>query len=471
MSGISKECAAGFEIKKSELKVATSRFRLSASLLPLALRGLDALMVVIGGLVALELRGFSEIGIQLPSDLRGYYSLILSGGILFLLLSGEANRSWRASTIAATLLRVGSIWLLTAGSLLVWLFISKASESYSRLWFIYWTLFGILFLWLERGMVQWLLRRFRKSALHLKSVILIGKGSSAELIQTRIREAEWTGYQILETFFDADEDTLEHLSRQPPDEIWLSFPLSENEKIHRILYGLRHCTAPIRLSPDWLTFRLINHGVSDVAGIPMIDLSASPLTGTSQLLKFLEDKLLALVILLLVSPVMLLIAVGVKISSPGPIFYRQTRIGLNNQPFQMLKFRSMPVDIEKEGPRWGNSGAKVKSPFGRFIRRTSLDELPQFINVLRGEMSIVGPRPERPEFVEQFKEEIPSYMRKHLVKAGITGWAQVNGWRGDTDLQARIEHDLYYIEHWSLLFDLRIIFLTIFRGFYHSESL
>jgi putative colanic acid biosysnthesis UDP-glucose lipid carrier transferase len=446
--------------------VTTSHFRLSASLIPLALRGLDALMVVIGGLVALELRAFSEIGIQLPPDLRDYYSLILTGGLLFLLFSAEAHRSWRTTPVAATLLRVGSIWLLTVGLLLIWLFISKASESYSRLWFVYWSLFGVLLLWLERGLVHRLLRRFTKTALHLKSVALIGSGPSAKLIQTRIQEAEWTVYRIREIHPDADVAILERLSRQPPDEIWLSLPLSESDKIQQILYGLRHCAAPIRLSPDWLTFRLINHGISDVAGIPMIDLSASPLTGTSQVMKFLEDKILALLILLLVSPLMLLIALGVKLSSPGPVFYRQTRIGLNNRPFEMLKFRSMPADVEKGGIRWGAAGEKVKSPFGRFIRRTSLDELPQFINVLLGDMSIVGPRPERPEFVEQFKEEIPDYMRKHLVKAGITGWAQVNGWRGDTDLRPRIEHDLYYIENWTLGFDLRIILMTILRGFY-----
>ena len=136
----------------------------------------------------------------------------------------------------------------------------------------------------------------------------------------------------------------------------------------------------------------------------------------------------------------------------------------------MLKFRSMPVDTEKEGVSWGGSAAKAKTRFGQFIRKTSLDELPQFINVLRGDMSIVGPRPERPMFVEQFKEEIPDYMKKHLVKAGITGWAQVNGWRGDTDLKTRIEYDLYYIENWSLLFDIKIILLTVFKGFVNKHA-
>ena len=152
------------------------------------------------------------------------------------------------------------------------------------------------------------------------------------------------------------------------------------------------------------------------------------------------------------------------------MFYRQERVGINNKPFHMLKFRTMPVDTEKSGVQWGGSAAKATTRFGQFIRKTSLDELPQFLNVLKGDMSIVGPRPERPMFVEQFKEEIPDYMKKHLVKAGITGWAQVHGWRGDTDLKTRIEYDLYYIENWSLWLDLKIIVMTVFKGFVNKNA-
>jgi putative colanic acid biosynthesis UDP-glucose lipid carrier transferase len=201
-----------------------------------------------------------------------------------------------------------------------------------------------------------------------------------------------------------------------------------------------------------------------VVGMPVINLSASPLDSQAFLVKELEDKILSVLALVLLSPLFLIVAICVKLSSPGPVFYRQERIGWNGRPFTMLKFRSMPVDSEKDGVRWGNSREKKLTRFGAFIRRTSIDELPQFINVLMGDMSIVGPRPERTVFVEQFKDEIPNYMKKHLVKAGITGWAQVNGLRGDTDLAQRIEHDIYYIENWSLWFDLRILFLTVFRG-------
>ena len=167
---------------------------------------------------------------------------------------------------------------------------------------------------------------------------------------------------------------------------------------------------------------------------------------------------------------MLALAIGVKLSSPGPIFFRQQRLSWNGRVFNILKFRSMPVDVEHAGILWGNAKNKKVTPLGAFMRRTSLDELPQFINVLRGDMSIVGPRPERPIFVDQFKYEIPGYMQKHLVQAGITGWAQVNDWRGDTDLHKRIEYDLYYIENWSLFFDLKIILLTIFKGFTYKNA-
>ena len=189
-----------------------------------------------------------------------------------------------------------------------------------------------------------------------------------------------------------------------------------------------------------------------------------------RMVKWLEDKVLSSLILLLISPIMVLLALGVKLTSPGPVFYRQERVGLNSRPFNMLKFRSMPVDTEKSGVQWGGSAAKATTQFGQFIRKTSLDELPQFLNVLKGDMSIVGPRPERPMFVEKFKEEIPDYMKKHMVKAGITGWAQVHGWRGDTDLKTRIEYDLYYIENWSLWLDLKIIVMTVFKGFVNKNA-
>ena len=433
--------------------------------MPFIIRMMDMLTIWLSGLLALEVRAQTDLNLPIPWDLKGYYSLIAVGGLLFLFFSNEVYRSWRGAAVPFMLARVTGSWLMVVGLLLLWLFITKASEDYSRLWFGLWSALGASLLCCERLLAYSVLRHLRLRGYNLKHVALIGEGQAAEQLEHRLHQAGWSGYQIAERLHQPEEAELEALSERGLDEIWLALPLSDAKEIHRILKGLRHTSASIRLSPDWLTFRLINHGVSDILGIPMLDLSTSPMEGLNRVVKLFEDRILSLVILILLSPLMVILAIGVKLSSKGPIFYQQERVGLNNRSFVMLKFRSMPIGADSDLPQWGGATQKVTTRFGRFIRKTSLDELPQFINVLKGDMSIVGPRPERPQFVEQFKDEIPDYMRKHLVKAGITGWAQINGWRGDTDLQARIEHDLYYIEHWSLLLDLKIIVLTLFRIF------
>jgi Undecaprenyl-phosphate glucose phosphotransferase len=237
------------------------------------------------------------------------------------------------------------------------------------------------------------------------------------------------------------------------------------------LHELRHQTITTRLLLDIFGLNILNSSISKLAGFPVLNVRSSPMIGGNRLIKALEDRFLAGIILLLISPLFLLIPLAVKLSSPGPVFYRQKRISWNGKEFDMLKFRTMPVDAEAiTGPVWAREGEQRATKIGAFLRKTSLDELPQFINVLLGDMSIVGPRPERHVFVEEFKEKIPGYMQKHLVKAGITGWAQVNGWRGNTSLEKRIEYDLYYIENWSFLFDLKIIFLTCLQGFVNKNA-
>jgi len=256
-----------------------------------------------------------------------------------------------------------------------------------------------------------------------------------------------------------------------PDEVWITLPIKEEALLESILHDLQHATVTTRFIPNLFSHRLLNHSLTEIAGLPVISLSETPLYGINKVLKTLEDKVLSLMILTLLAPIMLIIAVIIKFTSVGPILYKQERVGWNNTIFTILKFRTMPVGVEDEsGPIWAKVNESRATKVGAFLRRTSLDELPQFINVLIGDMSIVGPRPERPFFVEQFKDEIPSYMKKHMVKAGITGWAQINGWRGDTDLSKRIECDLYYIENWSLWFDIKIILLTFYRGFISKHA-
>lgn len=442
----------------------------SPALISVVTRIADAFVIVVAGYLSLHVRQLIDIPVQFPENLSGYYSLVAAGALMFSGLSGDVYRSWRGSQLPTLLAKVLGRWMVVVALLLLWLFVFKASQEFSRIWFIVWGLSALLLLSLDRVVIYGVLRGLRRRGFNMKSVALVGGGQAAAALENRLAGAGWSGYRISLKIHDADLESLSKLAEAQVDEVWLALPLGNEQSIRDSLNALRHSTSSIRFVPDLFTLRLINHGVSDVLGMPMFDLSASPMTGLNQLLKWLEDKVLSSVILLLISPLMILLALGVKLTSPGPVFYRQERVGLNNKPFHMLKFRSMPVDTEKAGVKWGGSAAKATTRFGQFIRRTSLDELPQFLNVLKGDMSIVGPRPERPMFVEQFKEEIPDYMKKHMVKAGITGWAQVHGWRGDTDLKTRIEYDLYYIENWSLWLDLKIVFLTVFKGFVNKNA-
>jgi Undecaprenyl-phosphate glucose phosphotransferase len=227
----------------------------------------------------------------------------------------------------------------------------------------------------------------------------------------------------------------------------------------------------LQVIPDYSRFIALGAAVESFGGVPLIVLNDSPLYGYRAWLKRLMDFSLAGVGLLILSPLLMLIALAVRLSSRGPVLYRQERMGLDGRTFGMLKFRSMKVDAEdRTGAVWAVKNDDRRTMIGTFLRSTSLDELPQLWNVLTGDMSLVGPRPERPVFVDKFRHEIPNYMLRHRVKTGITGWAQVNGWRGDTSLEKRIECDIYYIRNWSLWLDVKILFLTVFKGFVNPNA-
>lgn len=223
--------------------------------------------------------------------------------------------------------------------------------------------------------------------------------------------------------------------------------------------------------PDLMKFTRLAAGIELISGVPVISIHDSPLVGVQGLFKRLVDFFGAVVAIIIFSPVMIASSILIPLTSRGPILYRQERMGLDGHTFMIWKFRTMPVDAEKKtGAVFATEGDNRATPLGRLLRRTSMDELPQFFNVLLGDMSLVGPRPERTVFVNDFRRNIPGYFLRHKVKAGITGWAQVNGWRGDTSIEKRIECDLYYIQNWSLSFDLRILLLTLVRGIIHKNA-
>jgi putative colanic acid biosynthesis UDP-glucose lipid carrier transferase len=388
----------------------------------------------------------------------------------------------RGVTLFEEVRRLANAWLMLAAIWFAFLFLSKTGTEFSRVWSTYWIVFGFVSHLVFRGGIRLTLRALRRRGYNLRHIAIVGAGRLGQEIAERLRRTPWSGL-ALRAFYDDDPglqgkvlhgvpvrgftaQILHDLDNDSLDQVWIALPMRAEERIRELLLGLRMHSVQVRFVPDIFNFTLLHHSVSEIAGFPVINLTDSPLEGINRAVKQIEDLVLSFVLLALLSPLMLLVALAVKLSSPGPVFYRQERITWNGERFEMLKFRSMPIDAEAQsGPVWATRNEPRATGIGAFLRRTSLDELPQFINVLRGEMSIVGPRPERPQFVHRFRQEIPGYMQKHLVKAGITGWAQVNDFRGDTDLKERIRYDLYYIENWSLWFDLRIIALTMIHIF------
>lgn len=255
------------------------------------------------------------------------------------------------------------------------------------------------------------------------------------------------------------------------DEVIAGLGAEDYERMPLVIQACEHTGTKLSLIPFYAKYMPPHPQFDSLNGLPLINLRRIPLDNLGNaFMKRAMDIVGALVLIVLSSPVMLFAAIGVKFSSPGPVIFRQKRVGLNKKPFYMYKFRSMRVNASSD-TGWSTNSDPRKTRFGSFIRKFSIDELPQFFNVLKGDMSLVGPRPELPHFVDQFKEEIPLYMVKHQVRPGITGWAQVNGLRGDTSIKERIEHDVYYIENWSILLDIKILFLTLFKGFVNQEKL
>ncbi|MEC7130428.1 MAG: undecaprenyl-phosphate glucose phosphotransferase, partial [SAR324 cluster bacterium] len=307
-----------------------------------------------------------------------------------------------------------------------------------------------------------------------------GEGSQADFLIERLKELKPIGIHLSGSislaeqysenpgskFLGSLEELPQIIQQQRIDQVFISLSLKEQHRLEELKDLLSEQWVDVRIVPDLGSFRTLHTDVESFAGMPLVTLVQSPMTGWNQVLKRVLDLAGAILALILFSPLMLLIAFLVKITSPGPILYRQQRMGLDGKTFFTLKFRSMRQDAEKQtGAVWATENDTRRTTLGVYLRRFNLDELPQLFNVLNGEMSLVGPRPERPVLIEEFKSKIPNYMLRHKVKAGITGWAQINGWRGNTSLEKRIEHDLYYIERWSVWLDLKILLLTVFKGF------
>lgn len=322
----------------------------------------------------------------------------------------------------------------------------------------------------SRYLIRTILWKMRKQGLNQKHILMIGESQMAEQYMDRLRENPKWGYQVFAHL--KDEEKLERiLEGNELDEVVIALRAEDYGKLERIVDVCEKAGVHTKMIPDFGNVISTRPYIEDVQGIPVIHVRRVPLNiMRNRAAKRAVDLIGATVAIILFSPVMLLTVLVVALTEEGSVIYRQERVGLHNQVFYMYKFRSMIMqDEEKEKAEWSTRNDPRITPVGKLIRRTSIDKLPQLFNVLKGEMSLVGPRPERPQFVQKFRDEIPRYMVKHQVRPGMTGWAQINGYRGNTSIEKRIEYDLYYIENWTMVFDMKILILTIFKGFFDGR--
>ena len=337
---------------------------------------------------------------------------------------------------------------------------------------------------LFRLSVRGVARLLRRRGFNRRRAAIVGSGRSAQRLLQALERSPWTGLEVAYFVDDrADRSAIRGLpirgpladleriiERDPPDAIFIALATAQAEREHEVLAALSLSMADVRLVPDLNPAFVMRQDVTTLDGVPILSLRQTPLYGSAALLKRAFDMVVGSVCLIVAALPMAVLAALVKLSSPGPVFYRQRRAGLDGRAFELLKFRTMRVDAEAGGPVWSQTVDPRRTRIGGFLRRTSLDELPNLFNVLAGQMSLVGPRPERPEFIAEFKHDIPNYMLRHKMKAGMTGYAQIKGWRGQSSLHKRIQHDLFYIRHWSLWLDVQILFQTIWRVWFSRHE-
>lgn len=440
---------------------------------------LDGIALIVGAMLAHGLR-FGHF--NLP-DRYWLATVIMVLLVTFINSTIGAYERWRITRISSLLARQFLVWLGVAAMVASVVYLTHSADRYSRLWVGMALLISFLLAAMVRVFIQLLLRQARRMGNSLRSVFLVGPGKNILRVGRGMRSTPEEGYCIAGVQrLDAtawDDEALLSLARRVAQsgtqEVWICVPLEMGAAVRAVFHALRHHTVEVRFIPEFGDMQLLNHRMSEVAGQYAFDLSVTPMNGVAQMLKRLEDLVIGGLLSVLIVPVCLVIAVVIKLTSPGPVLFKQYRTGVNGKHFKVYKFRTMKVHQENNGQV---TQACRKDPrftsIGAFLRRTSLDELPQFYNVLQGRMSIVGPRPHALAHNEYYMDLVESYMKRHKVKPGITGWAQVNGLRGETDtlekMEARVEHDLWYINNWSLWLDLRIIFWTIFKGFINKNA-
>lgn len=448
---------------------------------------LDGIIILVSYLLAYYIRLESGLFPQKEEGMRmREYMLMISIIVPYYLVLYAIFHLYTPKRVQGRRLELSNIVKANTVGLMIFivgLYILRLMEFSRQMMFIFYII-NIFLETLERNFIRMVLRSFRRRGFNLKHILLVGYSRAAEGYIDRINANPQWGYIVRGILDDEVEagtiykgvkvlGCIDNLNIILPenklDEIAITLGISQYARLEEVVNMCEKSGVHTKFIPDYNHIIPTKPYTEDLLGLPVINIRYVPLSNTvNMVMKRIVDLIGSLVALVIFSPVMLITAIAVKCTSPGPIFYSQERVGLHNRPFKMYKFRSMREAEVKNG--WTTKNDPRVTGVGRFIRKTSIDELPQLYNVLRGDMSLVGPRPERPFYVEKFREEIPRYMVKHQVRPGMTGWAQINGYRGDTSIRKRIDYDLYYIENWTIGLDFKILFLTFFKGFINKNA-
>ncbi len=446
------------------------------------MRLMDILVLEVAGMIA----GLIHFHIPLSETPPIHVVLLHFGSALAFLVFPQLDLygSWRGRSLPDMFVRLAASWALVLLIGLFFSFLIHHVGNVSRLWMFYWYAIGVTFLVIYRSAAYFALRFLRTKGLNNKRVVIVGYGSTGCEMHRRAMEQDWAGYDVkavhaapedADKILDPSVVRLGSLDEIPAyveanhiHEIWITLPLLASPKLQELQYLLRNTLVDIRWVPDILGVQMLSNKIGNFLGLPAVDLNQPISSGLNGIVKEIFDRVFAIVALVLLLPLFIVISIAIKRSSPGPVFFRQPRLGLNGRTFNVYKFRTMKVHQEADKVTQATKDDPRVTPIGAFLRRTSLDELPQFINVLFGDMSVVGPRPHALQHNEMYKDLLEMYMLRHRVKPGITGWAQIHGLRGETDtvdkMAARVKFDLHYIQNWSLWMDIRIIVWTAFKG-------
>lgn len=448
-----------------------------------ATRVADSVIITLTGWIAIKwsIYDFSSVA---PNSALFTIASVAAGLLAYITFPlMDVYRSWRGTPFSSLLVRTSISWTVVCFIVVAALFFLVGGAYISRRWVTSWLIYAMVGLWVFRIAINSFLKAARRQGFNRRTVLLVGDGALGRLIHRRTRLYPDIGFEVKYIMGNALADQsqqpdveyvsnftqMEELVRsQKIEEVWLTLALSDESKMREIMKRLRNDLVKIRWLPDLFALQILSHKFEDFMGVTAVHLNAAPSPGIHGALKQIFDRLFAAAALICLFPVFLVISVAVKVNSSGPVFFRQPRQGQGGKQFMIYKFRTMKVHQEAAGVTQARKGDNRITSVGAFLRKTSLDELPQFINVFIGDMSVVGPRPHAVEHNKFYSEQIEGYMLRHLVKPGITGWAQINGWRGETDtiekMARRVECDIYYIRNWSFILDLQIIWKTAFKG-------